>query len=389
MTGGRRYLFFTNECVGLGHLRRALSLADALAASDDSATSLIVSGAPIAPGSLPPRSEIISLPQLARDEAGLRHARHLRIELERTHSMRAQLALAAATAFEPDVAIVDKTPLGLADELVPALAALKRGGSRIALGLRDIDDSASDVQRRWNLRGTRDAIRRYYDRILVYGTEDSPDALDCLGWADLGVPVHHVGYVGRALPVRGPADLPARYLLATPGGGADGFELLAAFLEAVRLRPLPLEALVVTGPLMPRAHAERLRGLAEGLDVVVTGFRTDMDAVIAGATGVVSMAGYNTVAELLRAAKPALLVPREHPSREQLVRAEQLEAAGLVAVLRPDRLTPAVLRDALDRLLVAPAPQVDLTEYDGAARAAAVLAHLSAAAPPELAEVAR
>ncbi len=388
MTDERRYLFFTNECVGLGHLRRALSLADALAEADPAATSLVVSGAPVAPGSLPARTDIVSLPQLARDEAGRRHARHLGIEVERTHSVRAQLARAAAVTFEPDVAVVDKTPLGLGDELLPALDALREAGSRIVLGLRDIDDTPAGVRRRWALRGTREAIREYYDGILVYGPEDSPDALDCLDWVDLGVPVHHVGYVGRRLPDRAPGDLPPRYLLATPGGGVDGFELLAAFLDAIRLRPLPLPALVVTGPLMPRAEAEQLRARAEGLDVLVAGFRGDMDAVIGGATAVVSMAGYNTVSELLRAGKPALLVPRTRPSQEQLVRAELLAATGAVSVIRPEELTPFALREALDRLLAAPPPRIDLSAYDGAARAAEILAGLTVCALPALVEAA-
>jgi predicted glycosyltransferase len=55
------------------------------------------------------------------------------------------------------------------------------------------------------------------------------------------------------------------------------------------------------------------------------------------------MGGYNTVCEILSFEKPALIVPRVKPRREQLIRAERLQALGLVDVLHPDHLTPGAL----------------------------------------------
>ena len=75
--------------------------------------------------------------------------------------------------------------------------------------------------------------------------------------------MHHVGYVGRA--GRADADRatwPADYVLVTAGGGADGARMLATFLDAVRMKPLPLPALVVTGPLMPEADVRDLHARA-------------------------------------------------------------------------------------------------------------------------------
>ncbi|MGH7675695.1 MAG: hypothetical protein ACREMV_10540, partial [Gemmatimonadales bacterium] len=51
----------------------------------------------------------------------------------------------------------------------------------------------------------------------------------------------------------------------------------------------------------------------------------------------------NTVCEILSFEKPALIVPRVRPRREQLIRAECLRALGLVDVLHPDSLTPNAL----------------------------------------------
>jgi predicted glycosyltransferase len=114
-----------------------------------------------------------------------------------------------------------------------------------------------------------------------------------------------------------------------------------------------------------------------------------MDAVISRARAVVSMAGYNTVSELLRSRRPALLVPRDRPSAEQLVRARLVEADGQAAVLAPELLSPGSMRQALDELLRAPQPQVDDSVHRGAAAAAGLLRELAlrprASQPLELA----
>jgi predicted glycosyltransferase len=236
------------------------------------------------------------------------------------------------------------------------------------------------VRRKWTAE-MRDAVERLYDAVLVYGPESSPDAIDCIGDLNLDVPLHHVGYVGTPIPESGPADLSGDYVLVTGGGGFDGYRLLATFAEAVRLRPLSCRAVMITGPLMAREQRERLFALARGLDILVCERRTDMEYVIAGARAVVSMAGYNTVSEVMRARKPALLVPRAGPSQEQLIRARSLAAAGLQEMLHPSDLTPGSLREALDRLLLRVAPQNLPSYYRGTERAVRILDEL--ARPPE------
>ena len=91
-----KYLFFTNECVGLGHLRRALALAGAVTEHDPRASALVVTGAPIELACpLPPRVDTIKLPLLARDSAGAQRAGRLGISLPDVRALRSQLALAA------------------------------------------------------------------------------------------------------------------------------------------------------------------------------------------------------------------------------------------------------------------------------------------------------
>lgn len=373
-----RFLFFSNEAVGLGHLRRTIAITDRLARADVNATSLIVTGSPVqAFFDLPPRVEIVTLPTLTRDLSGRHQSRRLALEAGEIRRLRSEIAQATALAFRPDCVVVDRFPLGLNGELRSTLEALSERGCSLVLGLRDIEDDPAEVRRTWG-RELREAIQNLYDLVLVYGPSSPPlDVLDCLRWDpdSLPAPVVHVGYVGSAIG-SAPDGLPNEYVLASVGGGSDGFPVLAAFVEAVRLQTLPCRAVVVTGPLMPRDEIQRLEALAEGLDVEVWRFRPDLAHLISRARALVCMAGYNTVAELMRARAPALLVPRVQPLTEQLLRARELQRRGLQDVLHPRDLSPSTMRAAIDRLLARPRPTFDVQQFRGTERTANLLAGL-------------
>ncbi|HEY3188493.1 MAG TPA: glycosyltransferase [Solirubrobacteraceae bacterium] len=381
-----RFLFYCNEMVGLGHLRRTLAIAGCLAHTHEDVSSLILTGCAVEPFfAVPPRTDTVKMPVRYREPDGT-HRSRLLLDIEELRSMRSQIALAAAVSFDPDVAIIDKLPLGLGGELEPTLKALRarQRPCKVVLGLRDIEDSAESVRRRWGA-GMRDVISRYYDAVLVYGPASSPDALACMGWGPLDIPVVHVGYVGAAAPDEGPDDIAPGYLLATAGAGNDGFPLLSTVAEAIRAAPLPCETVMVAGPLMDPAEVERLRALTEGLPIRLCEYRNDLPRLIVGARAVVSMAGYNTVGELMRARKPALLVPRVRPSEEQLIRATMLAARGVQQMLHPDGLDPATLRTALDALLARRRPTFEAADHAGAERAVAVLSDVGGLPSTDLA----
>jgi len=375
------YLFFTNECVGLGHLKRALALASAVTERDPEASALIVTGSPVEIAHpVPQRVDTVKLPMVARDSSGLQRAGRLGIDLPDVREMRSQLALAAAESLAPSVAIVDKTPLGLGDELVPALEWLHEAGTKLVLGLRDIEDRPARVRREWNRPEVRRTFERLYDAVLVYGPNGTrSDALSCLDW-DPALPVHHVGYVA-APATDDPPGMEGDYVLVTAGGGADGARVLATFLDAVRAKPLPLPALVVTGPLMPEDDVRDLHARARGLDVELKTFHPALESAIGSARAVVAMAGYNTVSELMRTGRPAVIVPRVRPSSEQALRAESLRRSGRAEVIHPDDLDPERMRAALDRVLATPAHEPH-DGHNGAARAAELLNGLAQEAAP-------
>src|ERR1700710_149587 len=110
---GLRFLFFSNELVGLGHLRRTLSIANRRAEVEAESSSLIVTGSPVVPWfGMPPRVDILKLPGWTRDEHGDRRAGGLALDVSGLHAVRSGIELAVATSFDADVAVVDKLPLG-------------------------------------------------------------------------------------------------------------------------------------------------------------------------------------------------------------------------------------------------------------------------------------
>jgi predicted glycosyltransferase len=372
-----RSLLFCNEMLGLGHLGLSLALAEALVATDEESTALVVTGSPAFAGMrVARRVDLLKLPTLPVDAQSqwsgteLRPLAHLALPSREVSALRSQISLATARGLRPQVVVVDYRPLGRNDELVPTLEWLKEQGEcTVALGLWEVDDSADRLRSTW-AADLLESVRDLYDLALVYGPS-APDDVRIDALRSVGVPVHHTDYVSAPRAARGPADIPGPYLLVSAGGGIDGFALLDAVIGAIRLRPLLIPAVLVTGPMMPADQVDRLRSAAAGLDVRVERFRADMAELLAGAQAVVSMAGYCTVAEVLASGTPALLVPRAFPREEQLNRARRLAAAGRVDMLDPRAAGPAELRHAIGRLLErSPLAQESPT---GATDAAAIL----------------
>jgi predicted glycosyltransferase len=381
-TGGLRALFITNECAGLGHLRRTINLARAVTEADPDATALIVTGsAALGSFELPTRVDTVKLPVFRREADGTLYAATLGVDMPMIESLRSEILRSTAIAFDPDVVVVDKTPLGLRDELVPMLEELhRRDRARIVLGLRNVEDEPARVRAAWAEGNTLAAVERYYDCVVVYGPDNTTgDALSCLDGATMPVPVTHVGFVGNSPASTPPDDLPEGYLLVTVGGGSDGHDLIDAVLDSEQHLPLPFPIVVVTGPLMPADEVTRLANRCDGEHVRLFDFRHDMANVLAGARGVVTMGGYNTVSEVLQTGVPALVIPRVRPSAEQLIRANELVALGLADMLHPDSITPERMWNAVLQMTARPRRPIDNADYQGAVRTAELLLELATA----------
>ena len=361
-----RVALYSHDTQGLGHVRRNIAIADTLAHAGRAV--LLLSGVhEAARYRLPPGVDFLSLPGVAKLEDGSYAPRSLGLPLEQVIALRARVLRAALTKFAPDALIVDKVPLGLLGELRPALTSLRTAArTRFVLGLRDVLDAPSAVSREWDA-ADRAALRSVYDEIWIYGDPNVYDAVTEYRLpADIARKSRFTGYLGR-FPRPAEAGPRPRRVVCTVGGGQDGFRLASTFAR-VKL-PAGAEGVLVTGPFMPAEHVEALRQeVAARHDITVLDFVAEPQAILASATDVIAMGGYNTVCEILPLRARALIVPRMRPRREQLIRVERMNELGLLDLLHPAKLDERALEEWLarsDGTEPVPAPRIAL---DGLAR---------------------
>jgi predicted glycosyltransferase len=307
--------------------------------------------------------DYIKLPCLKRSEGGDLGVRFLDLESDEVIELRKQLILSSVRSFRPDVVFVDKKPAGLAGELEPALRYVKSSmpATSVVLVLRDILDAPAPTMEQWRKSRSDEAVEWFYDSVLVLGSAPIFDVREEYGFSP-GVQrkVIHCGYVKRQ-PGRRPRNsirselgigADEKLVLVTAGGGEDGCTLMQTYVAGVDLIPpeAKIKTLIVTGPEMPAPRCAQLnRDLAGRRDVNVLEFTDDLMSYMDAADLVISMAGYNTVCELLTLHKRAILVPRVEPVAEQSIRAERMSAFGLFETILPSTLTPRALANAVQR----------------------------------------
>jgi predicted glycosyltransferase len=381
-------MYYSHDTYGLGHLRRTLTLARFLPTVHRLVSQLIVTGSPLAHRfQLPPQTDYIKLPSVLKIGFDRYEARHLQVPFSWVRNARKDILLSAARHVRPELLVVDNVPCGLKGELLPALRYLNEQGCRLVLGLRDVVDEADWVRQAWERDRCFEAIDELYDRILVYGRRDVYDLAHEYGFSpDAEARTRYVGYLRRDAPTRGPQELKAehgltgdRLVLVMAGGGGDGYELLASVVHAMRAagEQRRYDCVLLGGPLMPPDHRKRvLEMVASDRRIRYVDFVDDVASYVAAADAIVSMGGYNSVCELLTAGKPAIVVPRIKPRREQLIRAEALSHLGHLRLVHPDDLTPQRMLAEIEAVIDSPFPTARPMPLDGLPGAAAALDEL-------------
>ena len=339
---GVRVLIYSHDTFGLGHLRRCRTIAHALVEKYKGLSVLILSGSPII-GSFDFRARVdfVRIPGVIKLYNGEYTSLGLHLDLSQTMAIRASIIRHTAEMFAPDLFIVDKEPLGLRGELQETLSIMKSRRTTLVLGLRDVMDEPTLLRREWKSGNLLPVLEDLYDEIWVYGHDGFWDPL-----AEMNVPASvrekmiYTGYLRRTVPkvtkLPPVVNLESPYLLVTAGGGGDGDQMMDWFLRAYETRAELMRAVLVLGPFMRPDMQTELRERASELDnVEVLTFESRLELMMEKAAGVVAMGGYNTFCEILSLDKPALIMPRVAPRKEQLVRAERAAALGVARMFDP------------------------------------------------------
>lgn len=287
----------------------------------------------------------------------------------------------AVTAFFP----LGRT--GCTGELLPALAAARRAGTKIysSAALPYFSWPEKDLEKMFS-------AAKLYDRILVHcppgfdlkymakavASERRVSPAAFLGaFKKLGGKVRFTGYV---LPARMPAaGEKGSFILVHRGGGSTSPEIISCAIKAKPLLKSRLPMTIVAGPASSAAELRSWRGLLRGeRGVRLLKETDDFTGLLAGCRVAVGTAG-GTVYEALKLRRRAVLVPysgspgAEHS--DQAARAAMLRDLACARVLDYSALTPEVLAAAIDAALAGPAPAFRGGPgiFDGARASAAII----------------
>ncbi len=378
----KKIVVYSHDTFGLGNVRRMLAITEHLLDTIPDLSILLISGSPMIhsfrlPGS---RFDYLKLPTIGRTLSGEYIAKKLETNFDELVAVRSQIIQAAISNFCPDVMIVDKKPRGIADELQPTLELIHKDMplTKVVLLLRDILDDPKVTHRIWLKNNYFQSINRYYDSILVMGSQKVFDLSREYHFPEnIAKKVTYCGYINRSHIVAetNNPELSSKFnrtdVLVTVGGGEDGLFPLKCFLKGLALKNTykAFSTTIITGPEMSKLHRDEIQHMADSFtNVRVLDFVAELPAHIFASELIVSMGGYNTVVEILAMNKPVIIIPRVKPVLEQLIRATRMEKMGLLQCIHPDEVSPELLMQAVTSQLETRQKKLNATEiidFDG------------------------
>ena len=362
-------LMYSHDTYGLGHIRRTMAIASHLLGPRINI--LILTGSPIVGRfSFPEQIDFVRIPGMIKKTNDEYLPLSIKINVQHALDIRKNIITATAKTFQPHLFIVDKEPLGLKKEVLPTLQWLRRcrPDTRAILGLRDVMDDAETVKKDWKEKRVYQHLENLYSEIWIYGIREFYDPVVEYDISEsISRKMHFTGYIPRKIPGKETVrhfkkeigvKNDQKLVVVTTGGGGDGYKVMDTYLTALESYPhsQPIKSVLITGPFMPKQERRDVFKRARKLGVRTYHFYRQMEKVFAAADVVVSMGGYNTLCEILGQGTVSLVIPRETPRKEQIIRARAFNKQNLVDYIPWDDFTPELLHKKISSLLQNPEP---------------------------------
>ena len=368
-----RILIYVQHLLGVGHIFRVKRLAERFGACGFDVT-IAYGGEPV-PGYDPPGVRVHYLPSLRWRSGNSTEliTRSGVVADEAYLEARKNELLALFDRTAPDVLMTEAFPFGRRQmhfELLPLLdhARSEQRPPLIMASIRDILQEGNKVSKD---RQTVELVERYFDAVLVHGDPNLIPLDATFPFApDISARTVYTGIVTPRIEAGGLAAAPTYDVVVSAGGGMLGRELIASALQA---RPLcglrDARWCVCTGPYAETGGLPGFRTFPEDDRITLKPFVDDLPHILAHAELSVSLAGYNTVADIMAAGCRAVIAPQwNEKETEQLRRAELLAERGLAVMIGHEDKTPDKLARAMDRALAMPAPDWSVLRTNGAER---------------------
>lgn len=361
----KKLLFYSHDSYGLGNIRRMVAIASFLVSRHREIHILLITGSPMLHAfRTHPNIDYIKLPCLQRTKSGTYSAKLGCLSASDLLKSRANIIQQVITDFEPDLVLVDKKPGGLSGELKPSLSFLSSQikPTKCVLLLRDILDAPEVTRQLWRKNSYYQLVEKYYDQVLVVGEQRIFDVVQQYDFPpSIEKKTTFCGYLRRTenspqcshlLPRLAQSN--RKLVVAAAGGGDDGKLMLETYLQACHQSSWKdqVDSIVFYGPEMNDIDVKHLQSLAQSLpNMKLNEFSPYFMSYLSAADLVVTMAGYNTICEILSVKKPAIIVPRVVPVAEQLIRAQQLAKLEIFEYLHPEHITPKELKKRIENKL--------------------------------------
>ncbi|MEH6578362.1 MAG: glycosyltransferase [Amphritea sp.] len=367
-----RIVFYVQYLLGIGHIRRSSLVVKALV-SLGVQVDVVFGGMPVPNISFTGATvhQLMAIKSADTAFSGLVKADGSEFTDEDKKS-RTTALLDLLEKIQPDVVVTETYPFGrrqMRFELLPLInwVSCQESPPVLVSSIRDI------LQRRSEQRELEciDLIEHYYQHVLVHGDpaffplENSFPRVQRI--AD------KVNYTGYVCPAVAPKVNTEKQIVASIGGGSVGKEILATVLRLYQTGfAADYQWLLITGPNMDAADKAYFMAHSDERLTVVE-LADDFLMALSNAYVSVSMAGYNTVMDLLQTRVPAVVVPFEGEGEtEQMARSEVLAKSGVMQLLRHNEMTPVTLQQAIERSVASnvSGPKID---SDGANKSAKLL----------------
>ncbi len=372
-------LFYCQHSLGMGHLVRAMTLADKLA---ESFHVVFLNGGRF-PEHITPSAdiEIINLPPIGMAEDNQLYSQDEQYSLLEAQALRRKMILATLDHYQPQVILIELFPFGrkkFAGELLPLLKAAKRRTENrplVMCSLRDIMVGARKDQGRHDDRA-RWLVDRYFDGILVHSDPKFASLEESFRPSRLlKTPVIYTGFVLPGNTIQTEAIRQPRVLVSA-GGGMVGAPLFQVAIKAQPLlwAKLKLPMTLVAGPFLPEEDWLDLKAKAVACPgLTLQRYISNMSQSLAIHSVSVSQCGYNTVMDILKSGIAALVVPFSVGQEdEQSNRAERLSKLGLLHKVAACDLSVERFVAEVERLLSF-SPNTAALDLDGTTRSADII----------------
>ncbi|MDA0238491.1 MAG: glycosyltransferase [Proteobacteria bacterium] len=374
-----RVLFYVQHLLGIGHLKRATTIARAMAERGLEVT--LVSGGENESVVDETGMTFVQLPPIRAQDRRFQaivDANGEEITDDLKQGRRDQL-VKLYESLQPSALIIELFPFGrraLRFELLPLLEAARASSPRpvVISSVRDILVEKNRPERQLEMVET---VERYFDKVLVHG-DPNLIAFDATfpKAKDIEEKLNYTGYVvDQKLADHPEGTQGTGEIIVSSGSGRVGEILLRTALDAraktsVRDRPWRYLA----GNSLPEEiFAELANHTGDG--VIVERARPDFVTLLANCHLSISQGGYNTIMEVLAARARGVSVPYAGGQEtEQTLRTGLLAERGLLFQIPEADLTVSRLVDAVENALISPRPNDISINMSGAEESARLVA---------------